>query len=427
MRGSSCGSRSVVVAVLVAGLRRGRAHAWPQAGLSNDDDALARLDVPRFSGDGRARPRADGGRRERAGPHPRRRALARAPLRAGERLTVELTVRRPGVRRLARRAAPRRSASRSRRRPRTCAAAGSQVERPARRSRSRSTSRCASSGSAPGSRSERLDHATRGRAGRQDRDGLGRGRLGRRRRGGALVGAPLVAGARDVVPGEAVPAGRSSRRGPARRAVAGRAAEAHVLEPGQRRPRRRSCRARSDDAGPLAHARRPHARVPAGRPRLPARLDRRASRCRAPSTPSAAGRDAHEHAAVGRAARLDDCGSSSSSPSRATCRSTGSRPADPVPRDAARRSSRARSIRRPAVLLAVPEHAAGADEAVEGGRLERDHPRRRDDVPARPRPRRRRHPGPDLLDGRCSPTRSPASAATTATATSTCTAASRSR
>src|SRR4029078_10126138 len=81
--------------VLVAGLAVAARTAWPQAGLSNDDDALARRDVRRFSGE------VERVRVRRASAAPvavRIRDGALWPvhlLRAGERLTVELSVRRP--------------------------------------------------------------------------------------------------------------------------------------------------------------------------------------------------------------------------------------------------------------------------------------------------------------------------------------------
>src|SRR5262245_31810246 len=87
----------IVVAsvVVAAGLAVAARTAWPQAGISDDRDALAHLDLPRFSGDvERVRVRTAGG----ADVPVRIRGGGLWPvhqLRSGQRLTVELTVRRP--------------------------------------------------------------------------------------------------------------------------------------------------------------------------------------------------------------------------------------------------------------------------------------------------------------------------------------------
>ena len=99
-----------VVAVLVAGLAVAARTAWPQAGLRTTTTRSRRLDVPRFSGE------VEHVRVRTAAAYvPSASATARSAvhlLRAGERLTVELSVD-AVVRGLARRA-PRRSGSRSR-------------------------------------------------------------------------------------------------------------------------------------------------------------------------------------------------------------------------------------------------------------------------------------------------------------------------
>src|SRR4051794_24920044 len=81
--------------VLVVGAAVGARTAWPQAGLSNDPDALARVELPQLAGDvDRVAVRnARGARvpvRIRNG-----RLWPVHNLAAGERLTVELDVRRP--------------------------------------------------------------------------------------------------------------------------------------------------------------------------------------------------------------------------------------------------------------------------------------------------------------------------------------------
>ena len=85
----------LAVVVVIAGLAVAARAAWRNAGLADDSDALARIDTPRFSGSiERVRVRTAGGAavpvRVRDG-----RLWPVHLLPAGERLTVELQVRRP--------------------------------------------------------------------------------------------------------------------------------------------------------------------------------------------------------------------------------------------------------------------------------------------------------------------------------------------
>ena len=80
-----------------------------------------------------------------------------------------------------------------------------------------------------------------------------------------------------------------------------------------------------------------------------------------------------------------------------------------------------------ALLLALPQDAQGAAEALAPRTRQRDHARRGDDVPAPPRPGRRRPGRTGLLAVADRTTRSSASGARSATATCSCTASCRSR
>src|SRR5262245_14226162 len=86
---------AIAAAVLVGGVAVAARTAWPQAELADDADALARVDLPRLSGAlDRVRVRTESGDavpvRVRNG-----RLWPVHLLPAGERLTVELDVRRP--------------------------------------------------------------------------------------------------------------------------------------------------------------------------------------------------------------------------------------------------------------------------------------------------------------------------------------------
>src|SRR4051812_23430388 len=86
---------ALVVALVVGGFAVAALVAWPRAAVGADDEALARVTVPRFTGRVVAvRAHAAGRRvpvRVRDG-----RIWPVAKLDPGERVTIELTVRRPG-------------------------------------------------------------------------------------------------------------------------------------------------------------------------------------------------------------------------------------------------------------------------------------------------------------------------------------------
>ena len=94
---------------------------------------------------------------------------------------------------------------------------------------------------------------------------------------------------------------------------------------------------------------------------------------------------AHAHDRLGGAARLDAAPAAAARRSSATCPLDWHAGRRPGPPRRARRSSPPRvDPPRRALHLALPEHAAASCQRCgSAGRLERDHARRRDDVPAR--------------------------------------------
>ena len=200
---------------------------------------------------------------------------------------------------------------------------------------------------------------------------------------------------------------------------AGLAGAERAHEPGSPRsgsPSRRRFRAcsaarsrRSTPSVADAGRRSTTTRSSSGRPAAGAALRLRACRAfarRRSSIAGATGADAHteqERSTVGRA-RVVPAPAATARRRRATCRSTGRRRTPS--RDGRLRSELAAAVEPPAgqFQLELSEHAARAAGALEDRRAERDHPRRRDDVPGRAPPRRRRDRRRPRSGTRCSPT-----------------------
>ena len=221
---------------------------------------------------------------------------------------------------------------------------------------------------------------------------------GRCRRGRAAVGATRPSGSRS--PGFRVPthAGVLVSPGAGREARSGSADPAHLLGAGFA-ARRQGADSRPVRARPLDEPGRPHAP-------LPARRQRRALQLR-PRRPSAVGGRGHERPR--RAGRANDAASRLDGrarvvPAPAAAARAGGLPAarlDAGGADVAhtRRGELAAAVDPPLGTSAwrYPNTPHELQALWKPGRAERDHTRRRDDVPGRAPPRRRRDRRPGGL------------------------------
>ena len=347
------------------GARPGRARGLA-AGRARSRRRRARAGRPAaLLGAARERPRAHGERRERAGPGSQRPAVAGAHAPGGERLTVELTVRRPGWAGWL--VGPQRARARF------------TVETP-----TRAPARPLAAGEGGRAGHRRLRHARQPRLVRRRRssarspaDGRPVGvvasgsqaRRRRRRRGrGAFVGAAAGAGAGDAGSRRSRTRSCWPRRSPGRRARAGPAA--------RRSPSRARSRTCSAPGGPCSRRRRRAAggcSTPTRSPSEPSGLGfplgatvrRRAAARRAPR--GQPGTTLTRTLAVAGAERLDARGCSSCSPQLGYLPVDWQPSADPAPRRSHAQLVAAVAPPPGHVHLALPEHAAGAARALAAG------------------------------------------------------------